>query len=104
VIGLLLYQAGGHTQYEIDNEKNMLHTKSDTPEVELGDIRLDEGSQNEHTSSRQRKKEKSVGNKVLKELHPDEDSDTFSFDDLPRPDTKDGTILSKISNWAKQLF
>jgi len=104
VIGLLLYQAGGHTQYEIDNEKNMLHSKSDIPEVELGDIRLDEHSRNEHSQESHRKRENSVGNKVLKELHPDEDNDTFSFDDLPRPDTKDGTLLSKITNWAKQLF
>jgi cell division protein FtsA len=96
VIGLLLYQIGGHTQYEIDNEKNMLHTKSDIPEFELSDIKLKEQlSQSEKSS---------VGNKVLKDIHPDEDEDTFSFDDLPRPDTKEGNILSKISNWAKQLF
>ena len=101
VIGLLLYQTGGHTQYEIDNEKNMLHTKDEIPEFELSDIKLNEQKSQTEESSNNRK---SVGNKVLKDIHPDEDEDTFSFDDLPRPNTKEGSIISRISNWAKQLF
>jgi len=106
VIGLLLYQTGGHTQYEIDNEKNMLHTKSHIPEVELGDIRLNDEQQNNSAivTQKRRKKEKKVGNKVLRDMNPEKDSDNFSFDDLPRPDANEGNIISKITNWAKQLF
>lgn len=106
VIGLLLYQTGGHAQYEIDNDKNMLHTKSDIPEVELGDIRLNDEQQNNSAivAQKRRKKEQKVGNKVLRNMNPEEDSDNFSFDDLPRPDANEGNIISKITNWAKQLF
>ena len=103
VIGLLLYQAGGHTQYEIDNEKNMLHTKSDVQEVELSDLRLDESTDAEHSEQR-RNKEKGVSNKVLKELDPEEESEAFSFDDLPRPERGEGTLFSRLATWAKQLF
>jgi len=104
VIGLLLYQTGDHTEYEIDNEKNMLHSKSDTPEVGLGDIRLDEAPTKDQQHTKRKPKEKHVSNKVLKDLNSHEDNDTFSFDDLPRPEKKEGSIMSKITNWAKQLF
>jgi len=105
VIGLLLYRMGEHTQYEIDNEKNMLHSKIDIMEMELDDIRLGtnenstrDGSMGEHGYSG------TVHNKVLKESDIEESSENFSFDDLPRPDAKDGNIFTKIKNWAKQLF
>ena len=39
VVGLLLYKAGDHTQYEIDFEQNLLHTKA-IYEDDLGDIKL----------------------------------------------------------------
>jgi len=105
VIGLLLYQAGEHTQYEIDNEKNMLHNKSDTPEQGLKNIRLDgDESRVEKSVTKRVEKKSSVGNRVIKDIGIENDTSTFSFDDLPMPEHKDGNIISKFTTWAKQLF
>ncbi len=104
VIGLLLYQAGEHTQYEIDNDKNMLHNKCDTPEEGIKDIRLNGESKDVKTSNTQDHSKNTIGNKVLKDSEYDEDVDTFSFDDLPRPDKKEGSLISRLSTWAKELF
>jgi len=104
VIGLLLYQSGEHTQYEIDNDKNMLHNKSETPEQGLKDIRLDTDKKETTKNKNEEYSRDTIGNKVLQDAEFGEDSDTFSFDDLPRPDKSEVSLISRFTTWAKQLF
>ena len=104
VIGLLLYRVGEHTQYEIDNEKNMLHNKSDTPEEKLKNIRLDVDIKDSKANKKKIHNRDAISNKVLNNSELDEDNDDFSFDDLPRPDKQEGSFISRLSTWAKQLF
>jgi len=108
VVGLLLYQAGGHTQYEIDYSGNLLHHK-EIPEGErLNDIDL--GPSQPERVSRGKKKEvelefepKSRRKKVSADAQ-EEKEESFSFDDLPKPNKGEGSVLNKFVNWAKQLF
>jgi len=106
VIGLLLYQSGKHTQYEINNDKTMLHGKIDAPVAELRDIKLN----NEQKSTRSEHKrvesitQKTVNRKPSRGSDKEIIGDSFSFDDLPKPDQNNGNIITKTSNWLKQLF
>jgi len=104
VIGLLLYQAGGHAQYEIDNDKTMLHNKNETHETALGNLKLEEVKKNSPKEKKELSDERHLGNKVLNRESDEEDGDAFSFDDLPRPDLQEGTVFSRLARWARQLF
>ncbi len=98
VIGLLLYKAGKHTQYEINFLQELLHSKA-LYEESLNDIKIsntineveDEKLIKESKQEKQRK-----GNS--------DDSESFSFDDLPDISEENSNPLKKLSNWAKQLF
>ncbi len=100
VIGLLLYGNGKHAQYELNNEKKMLHTKEDINETVLNDIRID-GSATPGDSVNAQKGDITT-NRSDNSL--DYTEDDFTLDDLPKPDFEGGNLFSKISNWAKQLF
>ena len=104
VVGLLLYRVGEHTQYEIDNARRLLHGKKEegqADEENLNNIRL--GQRENVSESDDLFGGKTIevpewGDKDNKEEH------TFSFDDLAQPETdKQGTV-SRLVNWAKQLF
>ena len=93
VLGLILYKAGKHTQYEIDFQQNLLHSKELEMDT-LHDIKIShtintvEGSQAKDTTKKSKPTE---GN-------------TFSFDDLPDISEENNSPVKKLANWAKQLF
>jgi len=92
VIGLLLYKAGKNTQYEIDNQKRLLHQKEELHDS-LSDIKLD-----------------NIGSKKSKECESppprvNEQPVNIIFDDLPRiDDSSNSDFVTKVKNWIKQLF
>ena len=95
VIGLLLYKAGEHTQYEINFQQELLHSKIGY-EDNLGDIKLG-NTIKEVAESREPNLEK-------KQKGGSADSDSFSFDDLPDIGSENSNPFKKLANWARQLF
>ncbi len=95
VVGLLLYQAGKHTQYEINFQKELLHSKT-TENESLIDIKI-----GHHTHDIENKNELKI-EKRSKET-PD-DSNAISFDELPDIGNENNNPFKKFGNWAKQLF
>lgn len=95
VIGLLLYKAGEHTQYEIDFQQRLLHSKT-VYEESLNDIKI-ANTINEVEENKESKQEK-------KQKGESDDSDSFSFDDLPDIGSENSNPFKKLANWARQLF
>ena len=95
VIGLLLYRAGEHTQYEINFQQELLHSKTDF-EDNLGDIKLGNTIKEvaEHKEPKMEKKPKNTSG----------DSESIIFDDLPDIGNENSNPFKKLANWAKQLF
>ena len=101
VLGLLLYKAGEHTQYEINFQQELLHSK-DVQQENLSDIKIANTiNEVEDIKSAKQKKETRIENKqVRKPVDPD----SFSFDDLPDISEENNNPIKKLANWAKQLF
>jgi len=95
VVGLLLYQAAGHTQYEIDFQQTLLHSKV-IHEESLVDIKIGEST---HGSS-----DDSQNPKKPIERQPIDQDSIISFDDLPELGTEHKNPFKKLANWARQLF
>ena len=95
VIGLLLYKAGEHTQYEINFQQELLHSKIGY-EDNLGDIKLG-NTVKEVAESREPNLEK-------KQKGTSGDSESIIFDDLPDIGSENSNPLKKLANWARQLF
>lgn len=97
VVGLLLYKSGDHTQYEIDFRQEMLHTKAAYEAKEdITDISLGATVKNVEEHKKPKQQEKREGK--------EEKEKDIIFDDLPDIGKEDRGTLSKLSNWAKQLF
>lgn len=94
VVGLLLYKAGKHTQYEINFNNEMLHSKAEHTD-DLEDIRLKQSDEHREEPAPMPKR---------KEQRDEEKPETIVFDDLPDPNAEKGSAFKKIANWAKQLF
>jgi len=94
VIGLILYKAGQHTQYEIDNKKRLLHHKE------------------EHNSLKKDFEDtgfvKETNSDDVSYMVPnsgDNNSRAIVFTDLPGvEESSRGDFMSKVKNWIKQLF
>jgi cell division protein FtsA len=100
VVGLLLYKAGGHTQYEIDFQQELLHSKT-VHEENLSDLKIGNTINTvEETSLIKSTKE------VKKETtyNDDLDDNIISFDDLPDLGHDNKNPFKKLANWARQLF
>ncbi len=95
VIGLLLYRAGGHTQYEINFQQELLHSKA-VYEESLIDIKI---GQTTHEPE-----EKKELKQVKTQKNESESSDAFSFEDLPDIGNENSNPFKKFANWARQLF
>ena len=95
VIGLLLYKAGEHTQYEINFQQELLHSKTGY-EDNLSDIKI-ANTVNEVEESKESKQEK-------KQKSGSGDSESIIFDDLPDIGNENSNPLKKLANWARQLF
>ena len=76
VIGLLLYQAEGHTQYEINFKQNLLHSKELYVES-LNDIKIHQTIKDVDT----KKQTKDTHKKAT--LDKEEESESIIFNDLP---------------------
>ncbi|HFU77129.1 MAG TPA: cell division protein FtsA, partial [Epsilonproteobacteria bacterium] len=100
VLGLLLYKAGEHTQYEIDFEQELLHSK-DVQQENLSDIKI-ANTINEVEDIKLTKQKKET--KVDKQQKTEDKPDAFSFDDLPDISEENNNPVKKLANWAKQLF
>lgn len=104
VIGLLLYKAGEHTQYEIDYSKTLLHHK-ETRTANVTDI-AEIGKKETASKEPERKKEPidlgldlGVGSKE-KTLDFEQESNFLATIKKKR----EGNPFSRFVNWAKQLF
>ncbi|MEA3432973.1 MAG: cell division protein FtsA [Campylobacterota bacterium] len=95
VIGLLLYKAGAHTQYEINFQQELLHSKIGF-EDNLGDIKLG-NTVKEVVESREPNLEK-------KQKGGSADSESIIFNDLPDIGSENSNPFKKLANWARQLF
>ncbi len=104
VVGLVLYKAGGHTQYEIDFQQELLHSKT-IHEESLSDIKIGNpmNLKEESTPSKGFNESKSMKPKVAKQKEELDDS-VISFDDLPDLGHDNSNPFKKIANWARQLF
>jgi cell division protein FtsA len=98
VIGLVLYKAGEHTQYEIDFQQELLHSK-DVYEESLNDIKI-ANTINEVEDNKLAKESKPRN----KQKEESTDSESFSFDDLPDIGKENSNPIKKLTNWARQLF
>jgi len=92
VIGLLLYKSGLNTQYEIDNNKKLLHNKEE--QEGLANLKLN-APQN------------STPNEEFQEIgviHNKPADNGIIFDNLPRIEEEKSNLVNRIKNWVKQLF
>jgi cell division protein FtsA len=98
VVGLLLYKAGDHTQYEINFQQELLHSKA-MFEDNLKDIRIG------HTANNSEEAQATKSHKEDKE-HKQEDQEgaDISFDDLPDLGHENKNPFKKLASWARQLF
>lgn len=93
VIGLLMYKAGKHTQYEIDNKKRLLHQKEE--QETLGNIRLGDTS---NTAA------EGVESIITERSNKSNSNNSIVFTDLAGFDSDKSDLLGKLKNWVKQLF
>jgi len=93
VVGLLLYRVGKHTQYEINFNQEMMHSKN----VHQDNLRdLDLSSPDHHAQIEEEKEEM-----IMEE---ENEPSTITFDDLPDIGKENSNPIKKFANWAKQLF
>ena len=100
VVGLLLYQAGKHTQYEIDNSRELLHHKEHIAEEDIKDIELnrrDRFQDIQPTKQSPTVRVDGIDNKDKQDIGYD------MFKDLPHPEGEENGV-KKVINWVKQLF
>ena len=103
VVGLLLYKAGGHTQYEIDFQQDLLHSKT-IHEENLSDIKIG-NTINDIEEISLTKNRKEVKKETKQNQYDDMDDNTIiSFDDLPDLGHDNKNPFKKLTNWARQLF
>lgn len=102
VVGLLLYKAGQHTQYEINFQQEMLHSKVDHEE-NLGDIKI-ANTVNQTVENKRYKNKPILKRPNQKDGENTANTDTIIFEDLPDVNKEKGHPLRKLTNWAKQLF
>ena len=106
VIGLLLYKAGEHTQYEIDYSKTLLHHK-EVQATNVSDIaelgKKESGAKKEGSKDKERSFDLELDHTKdidQKKLDFDHEDDLFSRINKNR----EGNPLSRLVSWAKELF
>ena len=97
VAGLLLYKAGDHTPYEINFQKELLHSKTGFEE-DIRDIKI---TSTVHEA--EKKPAKEPKRESIKKIDPSEEG-AIIFDDLPDIGKENSNPFTKLTNWAKQLF
>ncbi|MEY3089935.1 MAG: hypothetical protein RL113_251 [Pseudomonadota bacterium] len=94
VIGLLLYKATGHTEYEIDFQQKLLHSK-DAFRDNLSDLKIG------HTDDIKKEEVQPIH---AMEEEMQESGGSVIFDELPELGHENNNPLKKLANWARQLF
>ena len=123
-IGLLLHGAGKHTEYEINNNNDLLYKKSSKVE-DLSNIQLGRGAEGMEEDEEQKSNQPKIDlgdielGGTVKELQQqrrleytmerendqrDRRRTDFSIEDLPEIPTGNGNPFNKLANWARQLF
>jgi len=102
VLGLLLYKSGGHTQYEIDFQDELLHSKTMGDE-NLSDIKI-ENTINTINSTQDKEDDKKIEKSKKIIQNRTSDGDSFSFENLPDIEEEKNNPFKKLANWTKQLF
>lgn len=100
VVGLLLYNAGEHTQYEINFQQELLHSKEEHHD-DLSNIKIGHPSKHTEETAETKSQKIAINSKKLKES-PEETS--ITFDDLPDLGHENKNPIKKLANWARQLF
>jgi cell division protein FtsA len=89
-IGLLLYEAGYNTEYELERNKQMLHSKEYIPKDSLSDIAAITGTKPKIS---------------VTEFAPQEKEANELFADLSREPIKDNSSpVQSFVDWAKKIF
>jgi len=100
VVGLLLYKAGGHTQYEINLNRDLLHNKEGEESIGLLDIRLEDrfvpSDNKEDVKESIKGEQKSERKPALPGIGD------LDIGEYINPGNRN--FLEKITNWFKQLF
>ncbi|MCH9739946.1 MAG: hypothetical protein K0U38_03775, partial [Epsilonproteobacteria bacterium] len=92
-IGLLLYEAGDYTEYELDRSKQMLHSKEYRPKESLSDIAINSGVSQEQPKI-------SVSKPSF-----EEEAVNDLFADLSKEPTKNNNNpVQSFVDWAKKIF
>ncbi len=92
-IGLMIYEAGGFTEYELDRKKNMLHSKDYIPKESLSDIAI-------NGAMGQVKPKISVSQPSF-----EEQSANDLFADLSKEQTSNhSNPIQSFVEWAKKIF
>ncbi len=105
VVGLLLYRAGEHTQYEVDHTRRLLHGKQvdEHSEDDLTNIRL-----REKKSSHPKVPDDLLDGKPSKGQYSDDGAGNaekhFSIETLAHPSQDGRNMVDRLANWLKQLF
>jgi len=107
VIGLLLYQAGEHTRYEINYNKELLHRKEAVSHdvTDIGD--LTPKATASEAPAKKTKRRKSGESEIDLALPGKSEQGGLELDDNLLPSNfkkRDGNPFSRFVNWAKQLF
>jgi len=99
VVGLLLYKANGYTEYEIDFQQQLLHSKI-LQEESLENIKIGTSTHNEEIE-----KDTSISS-IKKEKVPEvvKSDNAILFDELPNLGDNTQNSFKKLANWARQLF
>ncbi len=108
VVGLLLYKAGYNTEYEININQKLLHSKSTTDfisedETVLSDIRLNDVVKDTKVQTGQRRVPTQQQQREQQTFKQNNDIG-FSLDELSSHPNEENNLLKKFTNWAKQLF
>jgi cell division protein FtsA len=92
-IGLLLYEAGYNTEYELERHKQMLHSKEYLPKDDLGDLKTTfNGSSDSDLSSKASTKPSSTS------------TGEHLFDALKEPERETSNPMQSFVEWAKKIF
>jgi len=96
-IGLLLYQADSNTQYEINFNKELLHSKEKYPDS-LDDLKIGQETYPDNKAT------PSETSGTQNEPSDTTKSENIIFNKLPDMAKGKKNSLKKLGNWAKQLF
>ena len=106
VVGLLLYKAGYNTEYEININQKLLHSKSSQDftsedETVLSDIRLNDVVKDTKIQAGQRLP---TQHREQQQTFKQNNDIGFSLDELSSNPNEENNLFKKFTNWAKQLF